>query len=95
LGGDDFAGDVDAEGVADGGVDVGDLDRAFDGFHAVLVGCADDGAALEAAAGEQGAEDAGVVDAFGKGEVGVLLAGAAEEVGFAALAEVSGFGGLA
>ncbi len=67
--------EVDAECVADAGVQVGHLDGAVGGFHPVFVGGADDLAAFDAAAGHDAAEDTGVMVASG---VFVDVGGAAE-----------------
>ena len=50
---------VDAESVAEGGVEVRDLYGALGGVHAVFVGSSDNSAAFDSATGHHAAEDAG------------------------------------
>ena len=61
LGGDDLFVEVDAEGVAEGGVEVVDFDGALGRVHPVGIRGADDGSAPQAAAGHHAAENASPV----------------------------------
>src|ERR1043166_5260479 len=57
----DVSARVDAEGVVDGGGEVGGMDGTAGRFGAVLIGSAEDSAATDAGAGEQHRPDAGPV----------------------------------